>query len=391
MGDATNLLGCLLTNQLPFQRNLAIYFTFVDIILLYQYRRFSRHLPTDYQPLRRRSRSISRTRSYSAEPESPEDRWQRHLSQVSAAELETASGQAREYSRSMSRLGRKRQTSAQTTGGGVTDDTCFSPTGSEHSPALVTGTELRSPIHEQRGRSLARSNPQIKPPTPSLTSPAPSHSTLRSASHANLFTSPSSRLPTSLVFLGLFTFLVFRSSPDFRVTEAVGQAWSSTPLHSRALAMSKSEDWQQVVGRASSWTCALLYLTSRLPQIWKNYNRKSVEGLSMLLFVMAFVGNATYVMSVMSAAEVNLSESIPYLLGSGGTLCFDFTIFVQSRLYRPGRRGLDVEQQQQQIPRSRSHTLFHDPTGVVPQSLIRNSTQTGAHDEHLHTLAESPE
>jgi hypothetical protein len=31
-----------------------------------------------------------------------------------------------------------------------------------------------------------------------------------------------------------------------------------------------SIDYQHVIGRISAWTCTTLYLTSRLPQIWKN-------------------------------------------------------------------------------------------------------------------------
>lgn len=53
-------------------------------------------------------------------------------------------------------------------------------------------------------------------------------------------------------------------------------------------------DLERFVGRASAWTCTTLYLTSRLPQIWQNFRRRSVEGLAMMLFVMAFVGNSLY-------------------------------------------------------------------------------------------------
>jgi hypothetical protein len=31
--------------------------------------------------------------------------------------------------------------------------------------------------------------------------------------------------------------------------------------------------WQRTVGRVSAWTCTVLYLTSRMPQIWKNVSR----------------------------------------------------------------------------------------------------------------------
>lgn len=33
-GDLTNLIGCLLTRQLPFQTYLATYFTIVDVVLM---------------------------------------------------------------------------------------------------------------------------------------------------------------------------------------------------------------------------------------------------------------------------------------------------------------------------------------------------------------------
>jgi hypothetical protein len=33
---------------------------------------------------------------------------------------------------------------------------------------------------------------------------------------------------------------------------------------------------EQILGRISAWTCTTLYLTSRLPQIWKNVSRRSI-------------------------------------------------------------------------------------------------------------------
>lgn len=125
-------------------------------------------------------------------------------------------------------------------------------------------------------------------------------------------------------------------------------------------------NWERFVGRASAWLCTSLYLTSRLPQIWQNvsflhastmicfwltntfpqFRRRSVEGLSMMLFVMgpspfpplaqterltdrlsplAFVGNSLYVLSILTNPLLTSSpgfllESTPYLMGSGGTV-----------------------------------------------------------------------
>ncbi|WWC69377.1 uncharacterized protein I206_103316 [Kwoniella pini CBS 10737] len=99
---------------------------------------------------------------------------------------------------------------------------------------------------------------------------------------------------------------------------------------------------QRMIGRISAWACTNLYLASRLPQIWKNFQRKSVEGLSILLFAMAFMGNVTYVASILLNPAGNgdpdesshyLLEALPYLLGSGGTLLFDMTIMIQSVIY----------------------------------------------------------
>lgn len=61
----------------------------------------------------------------------------------------------------------------------------------------------------------------------------------------------------------------------------------------------------------------------------------------MLLFIMAFVGNSFYVASILSNPLMSspgyLLETTPYLLGSGGTLCFDITIVMQSLLYSEKR------------------------------------------------------
>jgi hypothetical protein len=106
--------------------------------------------------------------------------------------------------------------------------------------------------------------------------------------------------------------------------------------------------WGQVFG----YFCAVLYLGSRIPQILLNYRRKSTEGISMLFFLFACIGNLTYVLSIFAFEPkchgrhgkcapgepgqiygryilVNAS----WLAGSLGTLFLDFWIFVQFFLY----------------------------------------------------------
>lgn len=92
----------------------------------------------------------------------------------------------------------------------------------------------------------------------------------------------------------------------------------------------------QLVGRVLAWLCTLLYMTSRMPQIWTNFQRRSVKGLSLLLFISAFMANLLYSVSILSNPKAVgperrafLMESLPFLLGSAGTLVFDLVIIVQ--------------------------------------------------------------
>jgi hypothetical protein len=103
------------------------------------------------------------------------------------------------------------------------------------------------------------------------------------------------------------------------------------------------DTWGQVFG----YLCALFYLGSRLPQIILNFRRKTCEGLSLLFFLFACLGNITYVISILSAALLaGMSENgkhlsdptrswryiltnTSWLIGSAGTLVLDGIIFAQ--------------------------------------------------------------
>lgn len=128
----------------------------------------------------------------------------------------------------------------------------------------------------------------------------------------------------------------------------------------------------QTAGRILSWLSSILYLGSRMPQIYKNYIRHSTSGLSPSLFIAAFTGNFFYSASVVTnplawssappwglhgwaGAEGSdrlnwISLAAPFWLGTAGVLVLDATIGVQFLRYgegkvkvvreaRPGRRG----------------------------------------------------
>lgn len=109
--------------------------------------------------------------------------------------------------------------------------------------------------------------------------------------------------------------------------------------------------WGQVFG----YLCAALYLGSRLPQLLLNWRRKSTEGLSMLFFLFACLGNLTYALSIF-AFDPKCYEggtgcrpgeakriygqyillNLSWLAGSVGTLFLDMGVFIQFFMYSQG-------------------------------------------------------
>ena len=90
----------------------------------------------------------------------------------------------------------------------------------------------------------------------------------------------------------------------------------------------KGQEWRNLAGTIVGWASAAFYLGSRVPQIIKNFRRKTCEGLSAWLFFFAVMGNLTYGISIIIFPG-KLAGSIPWIVGSLGTLCFDFTILIQ--------------------------------------------------------------
>jgi len=95
--------------------------------------------------------------------------------------------------------------------------------------------------------------------------------------------------------------------------------------------------WRLVVGSIISWLSGLTYFFSRIPQVHTNYQRKSVEGLSVLMFICSVCANIAYGLSVLlRTPHINprfWETAFPYIIGSIGTLGFDAMILTQAYLY----------------------------------------------------------
>jgi solute carrier family 66 (lysosomal lysine-arginine transporter), member 1 len=111
----------------------------------------------------------------------------------------------------------------------------------------------------------------------------------------------------------------------------------------------------ELAGMILSWSSTLLYLGSRLPQLYKNWTRQSTAGLSPLLFFAAFCGNFFYSSSMLTnpyawndfepygghgwADEHGskrlewIASAAPFFLGAFGVLFLDATMGVQFLMY----------------------------------------------------------
>ncbi|KIK57725.1 hypothetical protein GYMLUDRAFT_262896 [Collybiopsis luxurians FD-317 M1] len=457
LGDVSNLIGCILTHQLPFQTWLATYFVMVDLTLCGQYFYYQWINPPR---IRSRLRRMSvdrppRYRTISAV-----------ASNVAAAAALAAQHEERVAPRRPSRWTQSSretffESSASQVDNADLDEGAFSALAdSFHSESghTLRGKQVSlSAERQRRGTSVGRypiltRTPFVHPGSQSLTidntaeTLARGRSMHRNAEHghgnqvlpsASLGRSSRIKQGSSMVFLGVFaifglcSFSSTRHLSSFSSVSRTGQVLrpravdasysaehSSIPPFINVLSASSSDvhipitisssstsdipafepksienSNERIIGRIFAWVCTTLYLTSRLPQIWKNFVRKSVEGLSMYLFVFAFLGNVFYVASILTSPEVFqpppvssdfIKESIPYLLGSGGTLVFDISIVTQSFLYRSKPRR----------HRSRSRTAADEEGGLLAGDALGHSSQAqeevDAQHSRTRTLSSAP-
>ena len=131
--------------------------------------------------------------------------------------------------------------------------------------------------------------------------------------------------------------------------------------------------WMVAVGTFLGWVSSVLYLASRVSQIYKNYSRRSAEGLALAMFAMAAAANmctgAGILLRTFTLQE--LADQGPWLAGSLGTITLDMVILAQSLKYgnkaqhhaggAPGGGGAGGDAQQQQQHADAHHSVHVHP------------------------------
>ncbi|XP_061537919.1 lysosomal amino acid transporter 1 homolog [Phycodurus eques] len=112
---------------------------------------------------------------------------------------------------------------------------------------------------------------------------------------------------------------------------------SLTPTSSKSL---------EVSGYICGYLATVFYLSSRFPQLYKNFQRQSTEGTSYLLFVLAMMGNGTYSLSIImvlpalkDSKKNFIFKHLAWLIGSMGVLILDFFVTIQYVVYRKNNSG----------------------------------------------------
>ncbi|KAI9732012.1 MAG: hypothetical protein M1834_004463 [Cirrosporium novae-zelandiae] len=289
-GDVFNILGAVLQGVLPTMVILAVYYTFADIVLLAQCFYYRGFTLSDVPK------------------EMPKD------------DLEAEPGDESPL---------------------LFNDHCTMTYGHHERPSTIS--QRRHSASSFRERLLSVDGTHLSPATPLIESQKPN------------------QVPPAVQSLrqtSTLQAILFNTFSIILVCLAGAFGWwvsSRTSRHGHHGGNTKKEQstlefdlWGQIFG----YFCAALYLGSRIPQILLNYRRKSTEGVSLLFFLFACIGNLTYVLSIFAYSPVcednyhcepgeassiygqYILVNLSWILGSFGTLLLDLCIFGQFFLYR---------------------------------------------------------
>ncbi|CCE63280.1 hypothetical protein TPHA_0E01870 [Tetrapisispora phaffii CBS 4417] len=124
----------------------------------------------------------------------------------------------------------------------------------------------------------------------------------------------------------------------------------------------------QGLGLFMSWLGASFYVGARIPQLIKNYQRKSTDGLSPFLFLTTLLSNIAYNVSIFTSCKYlendNKSDfliyELPFIFGSAGTVIFDVIYFYQH--YVLYSKDMKFRQLERDV-----FTSLNDNLGDIPQ------------------------
>ncbi|KAF2503004.1 hypothetical protein BU16DRAFT_26325 [Lophium mytilinum] len=319
LGDVSNLLGSVFTRQALWQIIIAGYYCFVDCMLVGQW--------VWYEKLKH-GRPL---RSAWARPNNNSDGTDDR------------------------RAGMEEVLEGVSIGSTPTNTRPDTPSSQAKKPqssnsSLNVPVNRSNPMDVFRIPNFARSPSSTKERSSASNTPTPTDRTI----HRIRGNSPMPS-PRTVLYISLLLALVSNTSASPTKTTL---SISMEPIHSHISPI-------EAAGTILSWLSTLLYLGSRLPQLYKNHLRRSTAGLSPTLFVAAFFGNLFYSSSILTnpcawhtyapgegggwvgpSGSVKgdwVARAMPFFLGAAGVLVMDAAVGVQFWYFGDEGRGRGSE------------------------------------------------
>ncbi|KAF2654005.1 hypothetical protein K491DRAFT_601730, partial [Lophiostoma macrostomum CBS 122681] len=170
----------------------------------------------------------------------------------------------------------------------------------------------------------------------------------------------SSPMPSPKTVLYISLVLAVLSNTSTATTVSPFAPAPARTLYTAAHSTDASPTASEIAGKVLSWMSTFLYLGSRLPQLYKNYVRKSTAGLSPTLFAAAFFGNLFYSSSMLTnpcawntyapgegagwvgpdGSEQSdwVLRATPFFLGAAGVLIMDAAVGFQFWYFGEGEQ-----------------------------------------------------
>jgi uncharacterized protein with PQ loop repeat len=93
-----------------------------------------------------------------------------------------------------------------------------------------------------------------------------------------------------------------------------------------------------------AWISSITYIIGRLPQIYHNYKKKSVHGLSILMYIFSICGNLFYIASVLSESlEIDyIIKNLSWIFFTIFSGILDIIVIIQYRIYKKNINPVEI-------------------------------------------------
>ncbi|KAF1995566.1 hypothetical protein P154DRAFT_500105 [Amniculicola lignicola CBS 123094] len=166
--------------------------------------------------------------------------------------------------------------------------------------------------------------------------------------------------PKTILYISLILAVLSNSSTATPLSPFAPTPYRPLQISARSSGAMSAMSASEIAGKVLSWMSTILYLGSRLPQLYKNHVRKSTAGLSPTLFAAAFFGNLFYSTSLLTnpcawndyasgegAGWVGpegsdradwVLRATPFFLGAAGVLVMDAAVGFQFWYFGEGKQ-----------------------------------------------------